>query len=79
MFGICELFVTPKYWIHSDIDDLIPFNEYFIIPYVLWMILFPGSLIFYMLKSKEDFLDLVFIMFGGATVCFICYILWLSI
>lgn len=32
-----EKTVTRNYHImHSELDDLIPFNEYFIIPYLLW-------------------------------------------
>ena len=29
---------SPEYLIHVKIDDIIPFNEYFIIPYMLWFV-----------------------------------------
>ena len=32
-----EKTVTSNYHImHSSLDDMIPFNEYFVIPYLLW-------------------------------------------
>ena len=35
-----DLTVTdPKYIIHSPVDDLIPFNEWFIFPYCSWFVL----------------------------------------
>ena len=35
--------------IHSALDDLIPFNELFVIPYVLWYLLVAGSLLYFLL------------------------------
>ena len=29
----------PKYIIHAPLDDLIPFNEWFIFPYCSWFVL----------------------------------------
>ena len=35
-----DLTITdPKYIIHSPVDDLIPFNEWFIFPYCSWFVL----------------------------------------
>ena len=33
---------NPKYMIHSPIDDLIPFNEWFVFPYCSWFLLLAG-------------------------------------
>ena len=38
-----DLTVTaPKYIIHSPLDDLIPFNEWFVLPYCSWFLLLAG-------------------------------------
>lgn len=35
-----DLTITdPKYIIHSPVDDLIPFSEWFIFPYCSWFVL----------------------------------------
>ena len=33
----------PKYIIHAPLDDLIPFNEWFIFPYCSWFVLLAGT------------------------------------
>ena len=38
-YAFVETLVVPKYDIHTGLDDLIPFCEFFIIPYVLWYLL----------------------------------------
>lgn len=74
-FFSLEFLVEPKYWIYSPLDDLIPFCEYFIIPYGLWFPYFLGALGFFIRKDKEIFLRLCFIMFTGMTVCLLIYTL----
>lgn len=44
--------------IHCFLDDLIPFNEWFIIPYVVWYVLIVGSLLYFMLYNVENFKNL---------------------
>ncbi len=41
--------------IHSELDDLIPFCEYFIIPYVFWYGLIVFSLAYFLLYNIESF------------------------
>lgn len=36
LFIFTEKFVTPVYNVYCPLDDLIPFCEFFVIPYVLW-------------------------------------------
>ena len=75
-FFTLEAVMKPRYIVHCRLDDLIPFCEYMAIPYFSWLILFPGSLFFYMFYDKEDFLNLCMLMFGGSVVCFAAYIIW---
>ncbi len=75
-FFSLEFFVEPKYWIVCPLDDYIPFNEYFILPYALWFPYFLGGLAYFMLKNKELFLKLCFVMFTGMTICLTIYSFW---
>ena len=34
IFSLLEQFCEPRYVIHCALDDMIPFNEWFVIPYV---------------------------------------------
>lgn len=40
---------------HSRLDDLIPFCEYFVIPYVLWYVLIVASLLYFLLYKVDCF------------------------
>lgn len=74
-FFALEQFSKPKYIIHSPLDDLIPFCEWFILPYAFWYLWMPGALVYFLFKSKTDYLRLCFIMFGGMTICLALYLL----
>jgi len=41
--------------VHCGLDDLIPFCEWFIIPYVSWYFLIVGSLLYFLLYSVDSF------------------------
>lgn len=41
--------------VHCALDDLIPFCEVFIIPYVFWYFLVLGSLVYFMLYNVDSF------------------------
>ena len=43
------------YPIHCVLDDIIPFCEYFVIPYVGWYLLIVGSLIYFALYNPDSF------------------------
>lgn len=75
-FFSLEFFAEPKYWITCPLDDFIPFNEYFIVPYGLWFLYFLGGLAYFMFKNKELFLKLCFVMFTGMTICLTIYSFW---
>jgi hypothetical protein len=63
----------PKFILHSALDEMIPFNAWFAVPYLLWFVAFPGSLLAFLLLDKRDFLDLCFVVFAGAAFCFVVY------
>ena len=41
--------------VHCLLDDLVPFCEWFVIPYVSWYFLVAGSLGYFLLRDKESF------------------------
>ncbi len=41
--------------IHSPLDDIIPFNEIFLIPYVFWYFLVVGSVLYFLLYNVDSF------------------------
>ena len=43
------------YPVHCFLDDVIPFCEYFVIPYVGWYLLIVGSLIYFALYNPDNF------------------------
>ena len=47
--------VTSNYHImHSSLDDMIPFNEYFVIPYLLWFAYVTAAIAYLFFKNKEE-------------------------
>ena len=44
--------------VHCFLDDLIPFCEYFVIPYVLWYFLIAGSLLYFLFYDTQAFTNL---------------------
>ena len=43
------------YPVHSVLDDMVPFCEWFIIPYVSWYLLIIGSLLYFLLYNVDGF------------------------
>ena len=41
--------------VHCWLDDVVPFCEYFVIPYVFWYLLVGGSLLYYFLYNVDNF------------------------
>lgn len=63
---------------HSFMDDLIPFNEYFAIFYCLWYVLIFGSLLYYLLYDVEQFKKLQIFIIVTQVIAMACYIIYPS-
>ena len=64
--------------ISCGLDDIIPFSEVFVIPYVLWYFLVAGSLLYFLLYNIDSFKSLsVFFMITQAAAVAV-YILYPS-
>lgn len=71
-FCYLEKTVTRNYHVmHVAMDDYIPFNEYFIIPYMLWFLYVAGTILFLLFTSKEDFYKMCIFLFSGMTISLI--------
>ncbi len=68
-FLYLEKTVTRDYYVlHTRLDDLIPFNEYFIIPYLLWFAYVAGTILYFFFTSKQDYYRLCAYLFTGMTI-----------
>ena len=68
-FSYLEKTVTRDYYvIHTALDDLIPFSEYFIVPYLLWFVYVAGTILFFFFKNKQTYYRLCIYLFTGMTL-----------
>lgn len=74
-FFLLEKFTAVKYIIDFPPDRLIPFCEWFIFAYISWYVTMPAALIVLMLRDREAFLKLCFMMFGGMTIALFVYLI----
>ena len=71
-----DLTVTaPKYILHSPLDDLIPFNEWFVLPYCSWFLLLAGVTAALWWCDTASYDKLCLTMFSGMTFCLIVYMI----
>lgn len=61
MYFLTERFISAErcHIMHCRLDELIPFNEFFVIPYVLWYFLVAGSLLYFALYDIVSFKKLM--------------------
>lgn len=62
--------------IHSRLDDMIPFCEYFVIPYVGWYFLVFGSLLYFLFYNVDSFTRLQKYIIFTQVVAMAIYILY---
>jgi len=62
--------------IHCKLDDLIPFCEVFVIPYILWFAYVAIFLALFFFLSKDEFYKITAYMFIGMTICLFIYTIY---
>lgn len=68
-FFYLERTVTGGYAVmHVALDDYIPFNEYFIVPYLLWFVYVAGAVLYFFFTSKQEYYKLCIFLFVGMTI-----------
>ncbi len=73
-FNFCQRFLKPKYTIHCSFDDYIPFLKVFILAYMFWFIYMGIGFVYFGLKSREDFMNLIKFIFLGMGVSYIIFV-----
>lgn len=64
------------YPVHCWLDDVVPFCEYFVIPYVGWYLLIVGSLIYFALYNPKNFENMSKFIIVTQVVAMVIYILF---
>jgi len=64
------------YPIHSPLDDIIPFCEWFVIPYVGWYVLIAGSLLYFALYNPDNFKGMMKFIIVTQVVAMAIYIIF---
>lgn len=64
------------YPVHCRLDDLIPFCEYFVIPYVGWYLLIVASLLYFMFYNTDNFKNLMKFIIVTQVVAMAIYIIF---
>lgn len=77
-YYLISIYRTPVVTVHSVLDDLIPFCEVFIIPYVLWYLYLMGTFVLLTFKSREQYLRFCIYMYVGLTIGYIIFAIWPS-
>lgn len=68
-FFLLERYVTKGYHIiQSPLDSLIPFNELFIVPYLLWFPFIAVSVLYFIFKDRSECYRLCGTLIAGMTV-----------
>lgn len=68
-FLLLEKHVVEDYHIiEADVDSLIPFCEYFIIPYLLWFPFIAVSILFFIFRDRTEYYRLCGVLITGMTV-----------
>lgn len=62
--------------VHIPLDDVIPFCELFVIPYVGWYFLIAGSLIYFMLYNPDNFKNMMKFIIVTQIVAMVIYIIF---
>ncbi len=78
LYFLTENLIPPEacHVVHSSLDDLIPFNEYFVIFYFSWYVLIVISLLWFFLYDIQSFKDLSVFIIITQVVAMIVYILY---
>ena len=68
-FMFLEQHVTTHFHvIHMDIDDYIPFCEFFIVPYLLWFAYIAVVILYMGFKDKKEYYHMCAFLFTGMTL-----------
>ncbi len=76
IYFLINLTTTSAHDITIYLDSLIPFNEWFVIPYVFWYVYTFGTLLLLAYFDHKTYFKLLFSIIIGMMVCFLIYYLY---
>ena len=81
MYILTEKFVPIErcHEVHSVVDDMIPFNEYFILAYTSWYFMLVGSLLYFLLYDVKSFVNAQKFIIATQVIGIATYIIWPSV
>lgn len=68
-FHLEQTVVRDYHVMHVALDDKIPFNEYFIVPYLLWFVYVAVPIVYFFFTSKQEYYRICTFLFTGMTIC----------
>ena len=75
-FVLIEQVVEPRHIIWCPLDDLIPFCEYFIVPYATWFVELAVIPLLLLKYDRKQYYYLCAVMFTGMTLCLGLYLIF---
>ena len=78
LFAYIERYYPVEYYtpMHSVLDDLIPFFEWFVIPYLFWFIYLAGMLLYTVLYDIDAFKKMMLFVIITYSITLIIYLIW---
>ena len=65
-----------RHVIHVSLDDQIPFCEVFVLAYIWWYGFISGPLVWFFMKSREDFLYMGIYLLSGIWICSVIFMVY---
>lgn len=65
-------YINTETWI----DQYIPFNEYFVVPYILWFVYIACGFIYFVFIEQSGFQRTSFYLFTGMMTCLLLYLIF---
>ena len=82
VYGLLFLYVERFYPVasyhvmHCALDDWIPFNEWFLIPYLFWFVFLVGMHIYTLLYDPEAFRRMMHFIILTYSAAILAYLVW---
>jgi len=73
LFFLLKTAIKPIYFIHSPLDELIPFVKWALFPYSMWYVYLVVVQLYLGLTSRADFVRLQAYLFTGMGICLFFY------
>ena len=76
VFSLLERITVPQYFLYTWFDDIIPFVEIMIVPYLFWYLYIIFAFVFLGFTDVDIFKKTCAFVFIGMAVCYVAYFLF---